>query len=262
MKTYYEVLGLDCTASQAEIEQACWARVKELGLEAPGDSSQASSDSLREIMCAYQILSRPGDGERYDRELVTSPQLGSPEDLVSTGQFVLPSRAQAKVYRGFDVDGATALSVLRTGGGALTFRTTLSGQVLISGNPPPYADIREGELMIAASDFPADICLPRRSLGSLVVRSHMGRIDGLITHTGTIQSHDTQIDLELGGGLDLDLSRCRDCAPVSVTGMTLDATGLHVPQGLSHAETCGTLAIEAVGGSIGVRYTRIEFEAT
>ena len=161
-----------------------------------------------------------------------------------------------KASQAFDIDDETRLSVLRTGGGTLTFVNTTSDQVVIKGNPPPFAEIRAGELMIAASDYNAELSLPDSVGYELLVRSHKGRIAGVIIHEGTIESNETEIEIELGGGLDLDLSRSKDVNPL-VSGMELVDSGLYLAPRQSSSGR--TLIIKAVGGSIRVRYSRFEF---
>ena len=102
---------------------------------------------------ASNVLSNPDDRASYDREIgVAGPSRD--EDLDEAGptsEYEIPMGVRRKQHRHFDIEDGIRLSILRTGGGTLTFTTTASEQVVIKGNPPPFSEVREGELMIAAS---------------------------------------------------------------------------------------------------------------
>ncbi|MBW2262663.1 MAG: J domain-containing protein [Deltaproteobacteria bacterium] len=261
MKTFYDVLGVTLDATQEEIEEACWKQVRNLGQQLEGAGGESRSGAFREFIAAYNILSNEADRAMYNKEIGAGQIEGAPvvvysDDTGPTGEYEVPMGIRQREQRHFDIDEDTRLSVLRTGGGTLTFVTTTSDQVVIKGNPPPFAEIREGELVIAASDFNAELSLPDHIGYDLLVRSHEGRIAGVIIREGTIESHGTEIDIEVGGGLDLDLSRSKDIKPV-VSGMELVDSGLYVAPRQSSAGR--TLIVKAVGGSITVRYSRFDF---
>ncbi len=261
MKTFYDILGVTVDATQEEIEEACWRRIRNLGLQMEAEGSENRASALREFIAAYNVLSNDADRALYNREIGAGQVEGAPvvvysDDVGPTGEYEVPMGIRQRASQQFDIDGDTRLSVLRTGGGTLTFVNTTSDQVIIKGNPPPFAEIRESELMIAASDYNAELSLPDSIGYELLVRSHKGRIAGVIIHEGTIESHETEIDVELGGGLDLDLSRSQNVEPL-VSGMELVDSGLYVAPRRSSSGR--TLIIKAVGGSITVRYSRFEF---
>jgi hypothetical protein len=255
MKTYYEVLGVAMDATGAEIEEACWNQVKDLGLEVEKDSTPQKTRAFKEFMAALRVLSNPVDRMIYDEELRGSqPQ----EDLVTTDEYEVPMGLRKREDQQFDIDDETRLSVLRTGGGKLTFTTNVSGQVIIRGNPPPYAEIRDRELVIAASDYNAELSLPRRIEYDMIVRSHQGKLAGVITHGGTIEAHDTDIDIEVGGTIDLDVRGSLQCPQLQVHGFQQVEEGLYLAPG--RASAARSLVIKARGGALKVRYSVLEFD--
>lgn len=261
MKNFYDTLGLTVDATQGEIEEACWKKIRNLSRQMEGRQADDRAAALREFIAAYNVLSNEANRAMYNLEIGVGAIEGAPgvvyrDEVGPTGEYEVPMGVRQKASQAFDIDEGTRLSVLRTGGGTLTFVTTTSDQVVIKGNPPPFAEIREGELMIAASDYNAELSLPDRIGYELVVRSHRGRLSGVIIHEGTIESQDTEIELELGGGLDLDLSRSRDIEP-AVSGMELVDSGLYLAP---HQSGSGrTLIVKASGGSVKMRYSRLEF---
>jgi len=261
MKTFYDILGVTVDASQEEIEEACWKQVRNLSQQLEGQGKEHRKGALREIIAAYNTLGDEADRQVYDREMGIGEIEGAPEVVFSettgpTGEYEIPMGMRKREQQQFDIDESMRLSVLRTGGGTLTFVTTTGDEVVIRGNPPPFAEVREGELMIAASDYNAELSLPDRIGYQLLVRSHMGRISGVIIREGKIESQGTDIDIELAGGVDLDVSGSRDLEP-RVAGMQMIDTGLYVAPRQSSSGR--TLVIRAVGGSITVRYSRFEF---
>ncbi len=255
VKTYYEIIGVPMDATELEIEEACYRQVKKLGVQMEASGSADETAAFKQFMAAFRVLSNASNRKSYDEEL---RGIQPSQNLETTSEYEVPMGLRRREDQHFDIDDETKLSVLRTGGGKLTFTTNVSGQVVISGNPPPYAEIRHGELVIAASDFDAELSLPRRIEYDLIVRSHMGRLAGVITHGGTIEAQGTDIDIEVGGTIDVDIRGSRQCPRVQVEGLRPVEDGLYLAPGRSSAAR--SLVIKARGGSIAVRYSKLEFD--
>jgi hypothetical protein len=65
LRNYYELLGLKPSASQREIKQAFRGRAKRLHPDVTGESPE-SSRAMRDLLMAYETLSKPEARREYD----------------------------------------------------------------------------------------------------------------------------------------------------------------------------------------------------
>jgi len=83
-QSYYDVLNIERTASQAEIKRAFRKLAKKYHPDTNPGRSKASAVRLKEVMAAYKVLSNERERARYDVLLQTSPAF-SPTVRASRG---------------------------------------------------------------------------------------------------------------------------------------------------------------------------------
>jgi len=121
-QSYYDVLNVSRTASQAEIKRAFRTLAKKYHPDTNPEQSKSAATRLKDVMVAYKVLSNERERARYDILLQTSPAFSSSvrasradssasqakrilEDMLSgEGERALEAHDRLKAQEGFDLE--------------------------------------------------------------------------------------------------------------------------------------------------------------
>ena len=80
-RDYYEVLGVSRTADDAEIKKAFRGLARTLH---PDVSSEPDAEErFREVVEAYEVLSKPETRQLYDRDRAFPPRIADPQPVAA-----------------------------------------------------------------------------------------------------------------------------------------------------------------------------------
>ncbi len=220
-KDYYQVLGVERTATEKEISKA----FRKLAVQYHPDhnpNNPAAEEKFKEASEAHTVLGDPQQREKYDlnRSLL--------EDLVEPD--VQPLISGEWAFRLKDGD-----EVLINTPGELYLQVGIAKKITFVGEivslPQYTADLNS----LDARGFRGVVILPRNIDLKLNLSIYDGKLRGEIAHGGEITDHNSQINLQVVGNLGIEivskLYRSRD---YHIGGLKLSGENKFVSPYLPH----------------------------
>ncbi len=246
MDDFYELLGVDRSASQDEIKKAYRKLARQLHPDANPDDPDAEA-RFKKVAEAYEVLSDPEKRARYDR-FGTSGGAGFGDPFAASGLgdlfdafFNAGSRADAGPRRGVDLETVARLTLEETVQGVardVTVRTAIPCDTCQATGARPGSDVSR--------------CA--QCGGSGQVRQVRQSILGQMVSTSTCPRC-------AGEGVEI-ASPCDDCAG---EGRRVDEAtyNVDIPAGVGDGSTLrltGRGAVGPRGGGAGDLYVRVEVD--
>lgn len=190
-KDYYQVLGVERTATEKEISKA----FKELALKYHPDrnpNNPAAEEKFKDAAEAHTMLGNPQLRKKYDLDCSLLEDLVEPnvQPLIS-GEWAFRLKDGDRVL--INTPGELYLQV------GIAKKITFVGEIV---SPPGYATNLN---FLDARGFRGVVTLPRNIDLKLNLGIYSGKLQGEIAHGGEIIGHNSLINLQIVGNLGIEI---------------------------------------------------------